>query len=94
LRRIAHIFYGKTQIPLTHPDLKIPHRQKDIPTCLSAMAPGSVLAQASPCKKRLLFLPSLLSRFECERVAGKAPQLEVIFALRPKGGVWVTTKPA
>jgi hypothetical protein len=54
MRRISHIFLGKTQIPLTHPDLKIPNRQNDIPTCRSAMAPGFVLAQASPCKKQLL----------------------------------------
>ena len=36
----------------------------------------------------------LLSRFEFEMVAGKEPELEMIFTLRPKGGVWVTTKPA
>jgi cytochrome P450 len=43
-------------------------------------------------QEAVIILASLSSRFEFERVAGKAPQLEMIFTLRPKGGVWVTTK--
>ena len=39
-------------------------------------------------------LATLLSRFEFEMVAGKDPELEMIFTLRSKGGVWVATKPA
>ena len=45
-------------------------------------------------QEAVIILASLLSRFEFERVAGKDPQLEMIFTLRPKGGVWVTTKTA
>jgi cytochrome P450 len=43
-------------------------------------------------QEAVIILASLLSRFEFERVAGKDPQLEMIFTLLPKGGVWVTTK--
>ena len=42
----------------------------------------------------IIILATLLSRFEFEMVEGKEPELEMIFTLRPKGGVWVTTKPA
>ncbi len=44
-------------------------------------------------QEAVIILASLLSRFEFEMVAGKEPELEMIFTLRPKGGVWVTTKP-
>jgi cytochrome P450 len=46
------------------------------------------------CIGAIIILATLLSRFEFEMVAGKEPELEMIFTLRPKGGVWVTTKPA
>ena len=45
-------------------------------------------------QEAIIILATLLSRFEFEMVAGKEPELEMIFTLRPKGGVWVTTKPA
>ena len=45
-------------------------------------------------QESIIILATLLSRFEFETVAGKEPELEMIFTLRPKGGVWVTTKPA
>ena len=45
-------------------------------------------------QEAIIILATLLSRFEFETVAGKEPELEMIFTLRPKGGVWVTTKPA
>jgi cytochrome P450 len=45
-------------------------------------------------QEAIIILATLLSRFEFEMVAGKKPELEMIFTLRPKSGVWVTTKPA
>ena len=45
-------------------------------------------------QEAIIILATLLSRFEFEMVAGKEPELEMIFTLRPKGGVWVKTKPA
>ena len=45
-------------------------------------------------QEAIIILATLLSHFEFEMVAGKEPELEMIFTLRPKGGVWVTTKPA
>lgn len=45
-------------------------------------------------QEAIIILATLLSRFEFEMVAGKEPELEMIFTLRPKGGVWVTTKSA
>ena len=45
-------------------------------------------------QEAIIILATLLSRFEFEMVAGKEPELEMIFTLRLKGGVWVTTKPA
>ena len=45
-------------------------------------------------QEAIIILATLLSRFEFEMVEGKEPELEMIFTLRPKGGVWVTTKPA
>ena len=45
-------------------------------------------------KEAIIILATLLSRFEFQMVAGKEPELEMIFTLRPKDGVWVTTKPA
>ena len=45
-------------------------------------------------KQAIIIFATLLSRFEFEIAAGKDPELEMIFTSRPKGGVWVTTKPA
>ena len=45
-------------------------------------------------QEAIIILATLLARFEFEMVAGKEPELEMIFTLRPKGGVWVTIKPA
>ena len=45
-------------------------------------------------QEAIIIFATLLARFEFEMVAGKEPELEMIFTLRPKGGVWVTIKPA
>ena len=45
-------------------------------------------------QEAIIILATPLSRFEFQMVAGKEPELEMIFTSRPKGGVWVTTKPA
>ena len=39
-------------------------------------------------QEAIIILATLLSRFEFQIVAGKEPELEMIFTSRPKGGVW------
>ena len=45
-------------------------------------------------QKAIIILATLLSRFEFEMAAGKESELEMIFTLWLKVGVWVATKPA
>ena len=65
-----------------------------MPVFLLGMEPEFALGASSALQEAIIILATLLSRFEFEMVAGKEPELEMVFTLRPKGGVWVTTKPA
>ena len=65
-----------------------------MPIFLLGMDPEFALGASFALQEAIIILATLLSRFEFEMVAGKEPELEMVFTLRPKGGVWVTTKPA
>ena len=56
--------------------------------------PSICIGASFALQQEIIILVTLLSRFGFEMSAGKEPELEMIFALRLKGGVWVTTKPA
>ena len=65
-----------------------------MPVFLLGMDPEFALGASFALQEAIIILATLLSRFEFEMVAGKEPELEMVVTLRPKGGVWVTTKPA
>ena len=65
-----------------------------MPVFLLGMDPEFALGASFALQEAIIILATLLSRFEFEMVAGKEPELEMVFTLRPKGGVWVRTKPA
>lgn len=56
--------------------------------------PSICIGASFALQEAIITLVTLLSRFEFEMSAGKEPELEMIFTLRLKGGVCVTTKPA
>ena len=56
--------------------------------------PSICIGASFALQEAIIILVTLISRFEFEMSAGKEPELEMIFTLRLKGGVWVTTKPA